>query len=81
MPLSWKLLQDMKMKSIGVNEVEAEAWRREANREAKKGKERPDKKERWKRKRNKEYIRKQMELRVGQAKEDWEEDGKEDEKK
>ena len=26
----------MKMKSIGVNEVEAEAWRREANHEAKK---------------------------------------------
>ena len=39
--LSWKFVEDMAKKDIGVHEVEREAWNRAANREVKKGKDRP----------------------------------------
>ena len=75
MALSWKYLQDVQEEDVGINEVESEAWKREATREAKKGKERPKKKGEYsgRFRRNKGYIKKQMEIRVWQAKEDWEE--------
>ena len=73
--LSWKFLQDVQEENIGVNEVEYDAWRREANREEKKGNARPKKKGQYSEtfRRNGRYVKKQMEIRVGESNEDWEE--------
>ena len=38
---SWKMMEDLASKKIGVNEVERDAWNRTANRIVKKGYERP----------------------------------------
>ena len=76
MALSWKLLQDLEEQKIGVNEVEAEAWKRQANREVKKGKEWPKgRRGRYEGdlRRDEKYIEKQMRIRAQQAKEDWQE--------
>ena len=71
--LSWKYLEDLNEEKIRVNEVEAQAWTRAANREVKKGKKRPLAKGRYCEvfKRDKKYIGIQMKARAQQAREDW----------
>ena len=76
--LSWKYLEDMVKNQVAVNEVEREAWNRGANREVKKGRDRPRNKGRYceKFQRDRIYIGKQMKIRAQQAKEDWMEERK-----
>ena len=76
MALAWKFLQHMDAKSLGVNKVENKAWHREVNHDGKKGYRRSKEDKRKIKKngnviqRNKEYVKRQMQIRSKQAKED-----------
>ena len=72
--ISWKRLVEYQSYGIGVNEVEADAWRRQANRAARKGINRRllekgsySKDCPW----DKRYIEREMHERIRQAREDW----------
>ena len=72
--LSWKLLEDLRREKIGIWEIECQAWNRSMNRRVKLGKERIAlEKGRYGKglRRDTEYVCKLMDIRIQQAKEDW----------
>ena len=75
------MLQIMAAEGVGNHQVEQQAWRIQANREAKKGNRNLKKMKKGTyevaKQRDQEYIVKEMKLRAGQVKRDWQEDARE----